>query len=238
MQFKNNGVGSSQAQAARTQLITDMTSAGVKAGTAKTDVDNYTTAVKNNGAGSSQAQAARQQLITDILNASSASNTGKTDITNLTTAIRNHGATSDAAKAARQQLISDLEATGMKASTATGLVDGLIGSLKGIPADKNVTIVMTGNGSYTISAGPQATPGGPSQLKPLPSTGGKGQSTPAAGGWLVSGGIPGRDSVPILAMPGELVVPTTWLIRSGRCCPGRFPGSLRVVSWRAATRVF
>jgi hypothetical protein len=31
--------------------------------------------------------------------------------------------------------------------------------------------------------------------------------TGTAGGWLVSGGTPGRDSVPIMAMPGELVVP-------------------------------
>jgi hypothetical protein len=31
--------------------------------------------------------------------------------------------------------------------------------------------------------------------------------TPTAKGWLVSGGIPGKDSVPILAMPGEAIVP-------------------------------
>ncbi len=32
--------------------------------------------------------------------------------------------------------------------------------------------------------------------------------TAAASGGLITGGIPGRDSVPLLAMPGELVVPT------------------------------
>jgi hypothetical protein len=46
-----------------------------------------------------------------------------------------------------------------------------------------------------------------------------------ARGWLVSGGTPGRDSVPILAMPGELVVPTH-IVRAGAVdhLRGRIPG--------------
>src|SRR5262249_60479005 len=32
--------------------------------------------------------------------------------------------------------------------------------------------------------------------------------SPHAAGGFISGGVPGRDSVPIMAMPGELVVPT------------------------------
>jgi hypothetical protein len=49
----------------------------------------------------------------------------------------------------------------------------------------------------------------------------------AAGG-LISGGTPGRDSVPILAMPGEVVVPTH-MVRSGAVdhLRGRLPGFAR-----------
>lgn len=57
-----------------------------------------------------------------------------------------------------------------------------------------IRIIMTGKGAYTIKAG-----GGVTQIRP--------PGTAGAKGMLVTGGTPGRDSVPILAMPGETVVP-------------------------------
>jgi len=53
---------------------------------------------------------------------------------------------------------------------------------------------------------------------------GQGKHTMAAGG-IVTGGTPGQDSVPILAMPGEVVVPAG-MVRSGAVdhLRGRLPG--------------
>jgi hypothetical protein len=52
--------------AAASAIVTDLTNTGVSAGAAKTDVENYTTAVQQNGATSSSAQGARAQLISDL----------------------------------------------------------------------------------------------------------------------------------------------------------------------------
>jgi len=53
---------------------------------------------------------------------------------------------------------------------------------------------------------------------------GQGKHATAAG-WLVRGGAPGVDSVPIMAMPGELVVPTN-MVRAGAVdhLRGQIPG--------------
>lgn len=80
-----------------------------------------------------------------------------------------------------------------KSGFAAQEIKVLVGILRQIKSER-ATIRVSGTGSYSITAsspikGPH--PGGP-----------------AAAGTLVSGGIAGRDSVPILAMPGELVVPT------------------------------
>lgn len=61
-------------------------------------------------------------------------------------------------------------------------------------------VVLSGTGTWTILGKNGSLPG-----KPIPG---------AAAGGLVGGGIPGRDSVPIMAMPGELVVPTK-MVSSG-----------------------
>src|ERR1035441_6151402 len=143
----DNGVKSAAAQAARTQLITDLTDAGVKSSTAQTDVGNYTAAITQNGVSSTQAQAARQQLITDVLNASNNAKQGNTRSEEHTTAVRNNGTDSDAAKAARQQLITDLENAGMNAKTATGLVNDLRNGIKGLPGGKNINIDVTAQGT-------------------------------------------------------------------------------------------
>lgn len=203
--IKKNGVDSDSAKAARQQLITDMTKAGVNAGIAKVDVGDYTTAVKDNGVNSTQAHQARLVLVSDILNASNNAKQGKTDLDTYTTAVKNNGASSSAAKSARQQLITDLEHSGLNAKTATGLVDGLTSSLKKIPSKESTLITASGLGKWAIS---QTMTSANSPYTSNSSAGDAGISGRAAAGWLVKGGIPGQDSVPILAMPGEAVVPT------------------------------
>ena len=70
----------------------------------------------------------------------------------------------------------------------------LISYLDKLRAEKRIREAVTvfGSGTWSLSQ-----PGG----KLAGPTG-------TATGWLVSGGSPGKDSVPIMAMPGELVVPT------------------------------
>jgi phage-related protein len=196
----DNGVKSAAAQAARTQLITDLTDAGVKSSTAQTDVGNYTAAITQNGVSSTQAQAARQQLITDVLNASNNAKQGNTDLGNYTTAVRNNGTDSDAAKAARQQLITDLENAGMNAKTATGLVNDLGNGIKGLPGGKNINIDVTAQGTWTVTGlqallGMNTSAGG---LKPTP--------TGAASGGIVSGTGDGDNQLYLLES-GEVIVP-------------------------------
>jgi len=193
-----NGVASAAAQTARTQLITDLTNAGVNATTAQTDVTSYTNAVAANGTTSSAAQAARQQLITDILNASNNANTGTTDLGNYTAAVRQNGADSSAAQAARAQLITDLENAGVNAKTATGLVDGLGQAVDSLPAGKNINIDVTGQGTWTIT-GLQALLGN-TNTQTLPTPSGH-----AAGGKIP--GYGGGDSMVIAVEPGETILP-------------------------------
>ena len=195
---QQNGATSTAAQAARTQLITDLTNAGVNATTAQTDVTNYTNAVAQNGTTSTAAQAARQQLITDILGASTNANTGTTDLGNYTAAVQQNGAQSDAAQAARAKLISDLENAGVQAGTAKGLVDGLGNSIADLPAGKNISIDVTGSGTWTIT-GLQALLGNPnSGVLPTP-------SGHQQGGKIA--GYGGGDSILALLEPGETVLP-------------------------------
>ena len=113
-----NGVNSTQAQAARAALIKDMKDAGVNAGTARTDVDNYSHAVWLNGANSTQAQAAREKLITDLLDTSGNAKKAMSGLSDYTTAIKDNGVKSDAAKAARAKLVADLTNAGVKAPVA------------------------------------------------------------------------------------------------------------------------
>jgi len=69
--------------------------------------------------------------------------------------------------------------------------------------------VMSGKGSFSLSEINAST----------------GKQKEAAAGAFVTGGIQGRDSVPIMAMPGELVVPTS-MVNAGAVdhLRGRIPG--------------
>ena len=205
-QVKKNGVGSSQAQHARQQLITDLQNAGLSSYKAGLDVSAYTDAILKNGVNSSQAQHARQQLITDILGASKNAQQGYSDMENYSAAVRKNGADSSQAQSARQRLITDLENAGLNAKTATRLVDSLgsaIGKLKG----KNVTINMTGDGTYTIK---QLTGQGLGVQGPPP-----GVAAKAAGGYIAQGTTGTADDVPIMASRGEYVVKASSVAKYG-----------------------
>ena len=194
--IKNNGINSDAAKAARQQLITDMINAQVNSKTANTDVDNYTTAIRNNGINSDAAKAARQQLITDILNASGASKNGKTDMDNLTTAVQRHGSTAQTYQPQRQKLIDDLVQSGVSANNAKTLVDNFISSIQKIPAQKTVGVYVQGQGAWTITQG--------SLQQKLTA----GTAFGAAGGAIVPGYGPGRDTIHAMLSPGEgILVP-------------------------------
>ena len=90
------------------------------------------------------------------------------------------------------------------ASTA---IQGLINKLEGIPAHVSTSINVSGTGSGGVvitASGLSASGAGNVKFTDM-----------AEGGLLglLSGGIPGMDSIPIMAMPGEAVVPA-WLVPS------------------------
>jgi hypothetical protein len=93
--------------------------------------------------------------------------------------------------------IPALEAIAKKNENLRGVIHALIGTILAIPKHEQVSIGVDAKGAWkVVQAG--ALPGG------IPKTGTAPRS--AAQGWYVSGGTPGRDSVPILGMPGELMV--------------------------------
>ncbi|HEY2262978.1 MAG TPA: transglycosylase SLT domain-containing protein, partial [Streptosporangiaceae bacterium] len=190
-----NGLNSDKAQAARAKLVRDMTAAGISSATAHRDVSAYSLAVEVNGARSDQARAARQRLNGDIEKAFRNSRQGKTDLSALTAAVTRNGAQSDAARAARQRLIADLVRAGTDAGTARSDVNNLQTAISKMHG-KGISISMSGKGYYTITEA-----GKNYQI----SAGGL--FSPHAAGGFISGGVPGRDSVPGMLMPGEVVVP-------------------------------
>jgi SLT domain-containing protein len=123
----------------------------------------------------------------------------RTDVQNLAGSILNTGNRSAATRGDRQKLITDLENAGVNARTATGFVNGLqkkIDAMHGKTVKVGVT--ETGVGHFTIA-----------QVSSLSRPGGKlAGPLGSAAGRLVTGGVPGRDSVLLAAMPGEVVVPT------------------------------
>jgi hypothetical protein len=85
-------------------------------------------------------------------------------------------------------------------------IQDLINTEKAMRSE-NVNINVTGAGRWNVVG-----PGGPGHRV-------------GATGMLVSGGVPGQDSVPILAMPGEVLVPVP-MVQSGAVdhLRGRIPG--------------
>jgi hypothetical protein len=202
-----NGYATSTAAAARKQLTADLIAAGVNSTTAATAVDNYSQAVADNGADSTQAASARKVLITDILNAGSNAAAGQTALAKYTADIKDNQTKTASGVTDRNRLIKDLENAGLNAQEAGLLVQGLTTNLQTLQhgSPYNVKLTETGAGTFVINGNVLPTPSGGQNLANV--------VTKAEGG-LITGGIPGRDSVLIRAMPGELVVPTA-LVNAG-----------------------
>lgn len=134
----------------------------------------------------------------------------KQDTDNFANSILKTGTNSRATIADRAQLIRDFEKSGLSAAQARQAaiqfqqqIDRLHGK------SVNVDLTTTGHGQIVITGT------GINQRTINTSTGTlRGPGGHTANGWLVSGGTPGVDSVPIMAMPGELVVPTR-MVRAG-----------------------
>lgn len=125
-----------------------------------------------------------------------------TDVQAWGKAIATQGSQSDAAQGARTRVINDLITTGKRAHETTGQIAAMITKITGIPPKKAVQLVVSGTGSYSVTQSLATKLGGknlPPQLPPPPK---------AARGMLVTGGTPGKDSVLVNAMPGEVIVPT------------------------------
>jgi hypothetical protein len=127
-------------------------------------------------------------------------------------AIAQDGIQSSQAQGARTALINDIIASGKHAGDTTAQIAAMIAKITSIPASKALAIVMDGTGKYSISS---------SATNPYPG----GISGRAAAGMLVTGGTPGKDSVLVSTMPGELIVPTP-LVNAGAVdhLRGRIPG--------------
>lgn len=145
------------------------------------------------------------------------------DVKNFANSVLASGDSSSSTSGARQQLIKDLVATGASAHDATALAQGLqkqIDSLRGkvVPISVQVTEAITSQ----IAAG-----GATNAIRAALAQGGfaAGGVVQAAAGMLVTGGTPGRDSVLIRAMPGEVVVPTA-MVNAGAVdhLRGKLPG--------------
>jgi hypothetical protein len=176
--------------------------------------------VSADGANNALAQAARtleNQFTQQVEKAGLESGTAKSDITDLTTAIQNTGTKSTATHAARLQLIADLEASGVKATTAKTDVDNYIASLGRIPKSESTTLNYSARGLWSIQQ--IATTSGVGAGSGLPGYPGN------AAGALLRGGTPGKDSIPFLGEPGELVVPAR-MVNAGLVdhLRGRIPG--------------
>ena len=168
----------------------------------KTWEDNtYDSTGKLNQALQTASNTLQNQFLVQIKNAGVVlQNHQKGDVDNLTTAIRNTGTTSNATKADRaaaDQGSHCLRRPGFNSQDGRGQVHP--GSRQD-PQDAQghcTTVSVTGDGKWSVQ-----------QVASLSKPGGKlSGPTGTASGWLVQGGTPGQDSVPIMAMPGELVVP-------------------------------
>ena len=142
-----------------------------------------------------------------------------TDISHLANSIIQTGNNSASTAGDRAKLIADLEQAVVKASVATGFVDGLQGKIDALKG-KVVQVGVTATAQGTLNAIAHL-PGQSPTTSSLFFSLGNG----AASGMLVSGGTPGKDSVLAMLMPGEVVVPTS-MVNAGAVdhLKGSIPG--------------
>jgi phage-related protein len=143
---------------------------------------------------------ASASIIDDMTRAGYSTTQAKQAVDAYTTAVQRNGEQSSQARQARRDLIADLEASGLNAQQATKLVDGLGSSILALHG-KSVKIVMTGDGTYSITQ---------ANIAALNAAGGNPKaaslSKHAAGGYIFQGTTGTADDVPIMASKGEYVV--------------------------------
>lgn len=142
------------------------------------------------------------------------------DITALADAVLKTGQRSAATAADRAVLIADLRRSGLTAQAAAGLVTDFQRQINGLQGKTvDVNLAASGSGQIVISG----TGIGTRFIDTR--TGHVGVGHAASAGWYVTGGVPGVDSVPVLAQRDELIVPPH-LVRAGAVdhLRGRIPG--------------
>jgi hypothetical protein len=130
--------------------------------------------------------------------------------TTMLNALRQAGAKSDTL---RTQNLLPLRG---EVGRVSGGIQGLQGSINALHG-KTVNVGVHGSGSGGVQITPSSgVPGAKNYAVYF---------KPAAQGWFVTGGIPGRDSVPSMLKPGELVVPTE-MVNAGAVdhLRGKLPG--------------
>ena len=150
----------------------------------------------------------------------------RTDVDHFGAAIVNSGTSSTATRGARQQLIKDLENAGVGANTARQFVRNLQGAIAALHG-KNVNVGLTtsGSGKIIITGTGIATHVINTSTGQVSASGGHTAAPGGAAGMLVRGGTPGRDSVLVNTMPGELIVPAR-MVQAGAVdhLRGKIPG--------------
>ena len=155
------------------------------------------------------------QFRADLLTTSGASGALKTYTSDL---VHNRDQTT-AGKADRARLITDLENAGLSAKQAAVYVDNLQTQIDKLHGKKiAVSEAVTAKGTYSVASSPGTVAG-------LGGNTGGATGKLAAAGMLVTGGVPGKDSVLINAMPGEVIVPVP-LVNAGAVSHlhGKIPG--------------
>lgn len=158
----------------------------------------------------------------------------KTDgVYNATTAyaqaVAKFGSSSEQAKQARQQLIDDIVRSGVAAHDTTAQIAELISKILHIPLHRAITLTVDAYGQFTVERGGTGGRHGRAFFSSITGPGAGGNGLPvgrgSALGWYVRGGIAGKDSVPVMAMPGEVIVPTS-MVNQGAVSHlrGKIPG--------------
>jgi hypothetical protein len=179
---------------AQSQFTTDLTSSSEGSKTAAVLTGEYTLALAHNGAQSAAGQNIRQRLITDFMAQGLNAHQANALVNSYTAGIAANGTTAQAKAAARAALITDLENAGLSARRATADVDGLTTAVGKIPKSDRLSILVAGTGTWNVLKG------GTAQAR------GSGARPVAAQGWRIPG-YGGGDIVPVMAEPGETIVP-------------------------------
>lgn len=211
------GTKSPQYHDALKQAHDDLTNAGVSAQTATGLLNQWTAATITNGLKSLAQHMNRQTLFNDINAIINITPNAKTDVDNMSNAIANHGTKSSQYHSARQQLINDLESAGVRASTATTLVNDLTTSLGKVPKNVQTNITAHASGTGTVTSSEQLAnkmSAGHIAFKPQFADGGPFNGT-QGGAVNGTGGGPRQDNQLILASSGEYIINANSAARLG-----------------------